>query len=143
MGSRKAYVLPPDDHAPAVARAHLRSAAARWDDEVLDTALLATSELVTNAVRHGAGEVTLVLCTTSDTTLRIEVHDCGDTPVEGLFARQQDVDAAAGSDVAASTLEDESGRGLSIVGALATRWGVSQGPHRPGVTVWLELSLAP
>ncbi|XNR95175.1 ATP-binding protein [Streptomyces sp. R-74717] len=32
---------------------------------------------------------------------------------------------------------DESGRGVSLVDALALRWGVEQGPY--GKTVWCEL----
>ncbi|MFC4606386.1 ATP-binding protein [Streptomyces maoxianensis] len=59
-------------------------------------------------------------------TLRIEVTD---TRGDRLPVNRQPGD-------------DESGRGLILVDALADRWGVSPGPA-PRKTVWAEIDLLP
>ncbi|MEU8826866.1 ATP-binding protein [Streptomyces sp. NPDC048636] len=87
------------------------------------------AELAANAVTHGrvAGrdfEVGLVL---TGPTLRIEVAD---TRAE----RRPSVVADPGPDC-------ESGRGLLLVSALATRWGVAE-RRGPGKTVWAEIDLS-
>ncbi len=61
-----------------------------------------------------------------DHTLRIEVTDTRSDELP----RQQPASA-----------EDESGRGLCLVDALADRWGVSE-ERFPRKTVWAELRLA-
>jgi len=38
--------------------------------------------------------------------------------------------------------DDEHGRGIALVRALAMRWGIERGQSRPGKCVWLELSTA-
>lgn len=78
------------------------------------------SEVVTNAVIHGRSAV-LVDVAVQDRRLRVEVSDDGD----GL-PRLPAVDDAL-----------PSGRGLRIVGLLASDWGVR--PKSPGKTVWFEL----
>jgi hypothetical protein len=86
-----------------------------------DTVLLAT-ELVTNAVRHGRGEVTVRLWPGPD-VVRVEVSDANPhRPEPGGY----DLDA-------------EDGRGLLIVGALGSRWGTAPLPGGAGKTVWFEL----
>ncbi|MFE6404272.1 MULTISPECIES: ATP-binding protein [Streptomyces] len=84
------------------------------------------AELATNAAVYGrvpARDFRIELTATPDGVLRIEVADTrGDRlPV----VREPDG-------------EDESGRGLMIVAALADRWGVELGPE-PLKTVWAEL----
>lgn len=73
---------------------------------VVEDAVLVVSELVTNAVRHGTGAVGLRVSAGAE-ELRIEVHDGSTVP-----ARLR----AAGE-------EEESGRGLFLVDALARAWG--------------------
>lgn len=86
-----------------------------------DTVLLAT-ELVTNAVRHGRGEVTVRLWPGPD-VVRVEVSDANPhRPEPGGY----DLDA-------------EDGRGLLIVGALSSRWGTAPLTGGNGKTVWFEL----
>ncbi|MFF8537229.1 ATP-binding protein [Streptomyces sp. NPDC015532] len=98
--------------------AHLRL----WDLMALDdTATLAVSALVTNAVRHCHGNTIRLRVVSLGEELRIEVRDGNPTP-----ARQQDVDADA-----------ESGRGLLLVAALAKVWGLS----RDGTMTWCSLPL--
>ncbi|KUL48823.1 hypothetical protein ADL22_09155 [Streptomyces sp. NRRL F-4489] len=84
------------------------------------------SELAANAVSHGrvpGRDFRLVLAADAD-TLSIGVTDArGDRiPVQQAPA------------------DEESGRGLLIVGALASRWGTVRGPF-PCKTVWAEFDL--
>ena len=89
--------------------------------ELYDTAALLTSEVVTNAVLHGDGTVQ-VRAHTRGGRLRVEVQDDGDSaPVLQKKAQA----------------EDEGGRGLALVAALADTWGVEQVPG--GKYVWFEL----
>lgn len=93
--------------------------------ELSDAAAHIVAELAANAVTHGhvAGrDFELRLVRTGPDTLRIEVADCrGDRRPE----MQQ-----AGPD-------GESGRGLCVVQALASSWGVTE--RVVGKTVWAEL----
>jgi anti-sigma regulatory factor (Ser/Thr protein kinase) len=87
-----------------------------------ETALVLTSELVTNAVRHGVGPVA-VRVAWEDGEVRVEVDDHSPAlPV----ARDVDGDAL-------------SGRGLQLVEALSSEWGVR--PDGTGKTVWFTLRL--
>ena len=82
---------------------------------------LVTSELVTNAVLHGEGPVT-VRVERSDDGLRLAVHDRGaGTP------RPERPESHA-----------PSGRGLRIVETVATRWGTD--PDESGKWVWALLN---
>lgn len=85
-----------------------------------DAALLVASELATNAVVH-AGTALVVGFEVHRTTLRVEVRDGAPT---ALLA------GAAAADA-------ESGRGLGIVAACATAWGVTH--DATGKVVWAEL----
>jgi anti-sigma regulatory factor (Ser/Thr protein kinase) len=87
--------------------------------EELENARLLVSELVTNAVVHGRGGVTLRADFDEDRLL-VEVIDDGD----GFewIVRQQN-------------FESVGGRGLAIVDVLASRWGI----HAGTTHVWFEL----
>ncbi len=88
------------------------------------------AELAANAVLHGrvpGRSFRLVLVVRRPDTLRIEVTD---TRGDRLPARTP----GAGGALA------ESGRGLLLVGELADRWGVEEGPM-PCKTVWAEIDL--
>jgi two-component sensor histidine kinase len=90
--------------------------------QMLDVALLLTSELVTNAVRHGAGEIRCSL-STGPTSVRLEVHD-----------ENPELPEPAHRGVVA-----DSGRGLHILESLASRWGSTPDPTSTGKTVWFEI----
>ena len=114
--------------APAQARYEVGRACHGWSTSTIDTAKLLVSELVTNAVVHAAGNIDLAIARTPS-LLRVEVTDAGTSPVQPL--RNTHVD-------------DEYGRGLHIVAALATAWGsrpgtVSDGHVSGGNMVWFEL----
>jgi anti-sigma regulatory factor (Ser/Thr protein kinase) len=107
------------------ARRHVRYALESYTDAgTLGDIELVVSELVTNAVRHGPGElITLRLVTEPDGTIAGEVEDQGD----GVIAiRKQDLTTAVG------------GMGLPIVDELTSAWGVF-----PGSThVWFRFNAA-
>ncbi|MEU6093249.1 ATP-binding protein [Streptomyces sp. NPDC047079] len=119
-------------HARSVARARtlLRDQAASWKlpDEVTETAVLLLSELMTNAYRHARvspGREIRARCVLEADRLRVSVTDANDT----LPTPRQ-----AGPD-------DESGRGLTLVAALAEKWGAEPRPAGIGKTVWFELRI--
>ncbi|MFI5615972.1 ATP-binding protein [Streptomyces sp. NPDC051567] len=86
---------------------------------------LCVSELVSNVIVHvGEGTpVTLVITRTAAGRTRVEVTD--PDPRVWPVLRQ-------------ATDEDEGGRGLALLDAVAARWGVFPGPYT-GKTVWAEL----
>jgi anti-sigma regulatory factor (Ser/Thr protein kinase) len=93
--------------------------AAELGSEELDRARLLVSELVTNAVLHGLGAITLRARLDADRLL-VEVSDEGSGFERAI--RQND-------------LEQLGGWGLSIVDAEASRWGVHEGTTH----VWFEI----
>jgi PAS domain S-box-containing protein len=88
----------------------------------LDTAVLLASELVTNAVRHATGPCTLIVGIHED-VVEVSVED-GDPRMPA--ARQ-------------ASLDDEDGRGLLLVDALADDWGFRALPA--GKATWFTIRL--
>jgi serine/threonine-protein kinase RsbW len=103
-------------------RAFVTSTLAAWGvGGVLDPAALLTSELVTNAVVHARSEIELIVrCENS--TVRVEVVDRSEQPP---VPRQ-------------ALPEHTSGRGLALVDALSSCWGVSPLPDA-GKAIWFEV----
>jgi anti-sigma regulatory factor (Ser/Thr protein kinase) len=89
-----------------------------------DDALVVVSELLSNAVRHGAEPIAL-RHGWEGRTLRIEVSD-GD-PSNVL------VTPTASS-------SNTNGRGLALTDSLAASWGVHEAPFGRGKTVWATIS---
>jgi anti-sigma regulatory factor (Ser/Thr protein kinase) len=117
---------------PGRARAALRGWAAlrRLPEEATEVAALLLTELVTNACRHAesaAGWQIYVRCATVRGRLRVEVSD-SDTRLPKPRDAEDD---------------EESGRGLTLVAALATEWAAEPRADRVGKTVWFELELPP
>jgi anti-sigma regulatory factor (Ser/Thr protein kinase) len=102
------------------------TAAGSASRQVLDDAMLLTSELVTNAVRHAGHaaedpiEVTVSL---DQRSLRVSVRD------RGPGFDPDELDARS----------DEGGWGLDLVEKLSSRWGVDRGEL--GTDVWFEMDL--
>ncbi|MFJ8883429.1 SpoIIE family protein phosphatase [Streptomyces sp. NPDC102402] len=114
--------LPRELRSVALARELARTQLTAWDlDDLVDTTELLVSELVTNALRYGEGEIRLRLL--RDRTLVCEVWDAG--LVQPRRRRARDT--------------DEGGRGLQLVGLLSAAWGSRRTPR--GKTVWFELAL--
>ncbi|MGP3948091.1 SpoIIE family protein phosphatase [Streptomyces sp. 7N604] len=114
--------LPADPAVVAEARHRTGRQLAAWglDDSVFTTELI-VSELVTNAVRYGAGPIRLRLI--RDRNLICEVSDCSNTSPHLQRARGM----------------DEGGRGLFLVAQCAARWGTRYTPE--GKTIWAEQPL--
>ena len=116
--------LPAGPGAAAAARAQVRDTVGAWNLPVdLDDAVLLTSELVTNAVLHGTGHIMLSVRAVGP-GLRVEVHDA--SPV------------LPPARPAGSPGEAVSGRGLSLVAALAADWGAYRCPG--GKAVYFTLA---
>lgn len=90
-----------------------------------DDAQLVMSELVTNALRHTASETVGCDAWLSNGTLRVAVASDGPGP-------SQDP-SRAGED-------EECGRGLYLVCALARHWGVKPQDTGFGHVVWADLA---
>ncbi len=93
-------------------------------EDRLDDLRLLTSELVTNALA-GSGAACAVCVRWTGARVRVEVTDA---------SRQRPRAQAPGA-------EDESGRGLLLVEALAVAWGTE--PHPAGKVVWFEIEPHP
>ena len=97
------------------ARSQVRAAICAWDVPVdVSVAVLLTSELVTNAIRHEPGETVTLAITCAYGQLRVDVHD-----TSGSFPVLVDAPADA-----------ETGRGLMLVATLSAR--VGRLPHPGG-----------
>jgi len=116
------WVLPREPRSVGRAREYTRTQLTAWGLEpLIDTTELLVSELVTNALRYGEGEIRLRLLL--DRMLVCEVWDAG--LVQPRRRRARDT--------------DEGGRGLQLVGLLSAAWGSRRTPR--GKTVWFELPL--
>jgi len=117
------WVLAPDARSAGDARHLLAQVCQDLPSDTADVAGLLVTELVANAVLHGAGRV-LLTATRRGGTIRVEVSDEGPgRPV-----------------VQPPDPYMEHGRGLRLVDGLSTGWGTcARTDHRPGKTVWFEL----
>ncbi len=95
--------------------------------ELLDEALLLTTELVTNAVLHARTEMDVEIAADAD-SLTITVTDSHTGP----FSHNRP------GPVRAIDQLDERGRGLQLVDQIATYWGTLYYPDRKGVWFRLE-----
>ncbi|HET9078063.1 MAG TPA: ATP-binding protein [Acidimicrobiales bacterium] len=124
MGQRKVATFESAPASVRAAREFVGDALDAWHlDRVRDVASLCTSEVATNAVRHAGTPFRLTVeARASEVVIEVEDRD-EDEPV----SRLPDLDA-------------ESGRGLWMVTAMASRWGYQKVHH--GKVVWFSLSLS-
>ena len=122
--SRKTVLdLPNALSSAALARKFVSKTLTEWGMEpLMDSALLVASELAANAVTHADTSFRIQL-SLAPSTLRIDVTDSG----EGTPEPQP------------PTLSEEHGRGLLLIGALTTAWGLDDAPGA-GKVVWAELA---
>ena len=108
--------------AAAEARTEVRAAIFAWDLPVDESvAVLLTSELVTNAIRHEAGQAIILDLGCACGQLRVDVHD-----TSRLLPALVDAPADA-----------EAGRGLLLVARLSDDWGCYR--TRAGKAVFFTL----
>jgi anti-sigma regulatory factor (Ser/Thr protein kinase) len=105
---KRRVFLPAGPTAPGRARSQVRATIEAWEIPVDPSiAMLLTSELVTNAVRHEKGDTITVVITCAYGQLHVDVHDTSYTlpePVNG-------------------PPDAETGRGLLLVASLSSSWG--------------------
>jgi anti-sigma regulatory factor (Ser/Thr protein kinase) len=108
--------LPRDPRAPGIARATLRAVlAAHGLGRLAPTAELLVSELLTNAHRHTSGPYALRIRSVGPGRLRVAVWDADSRLPPGF--------GDGGALAAVPAEDDEGGRGLQLVRALADAWG--------------------
>lgn len=124
---RASLTLEPDPRSAGAARRFLRVNLAAWgvDDDVVDSAELCVSELVTNVIMH-AGTPCHLTVHLEEGSVGVLVRDGGE----------------ASADAVPTTDEDPlrvSGRGLTLIDALAQRWGTHT--DEQGTIAWFVLGL--
>jgi anti-sigma regulatory factor (Ser/Thr protein kinase) len=113
--------VPRGPQTPALARRLVRDGLSGGvSPTVLADAQVVVSELVSNAVVHGAGSIRLIL------------------DVDEAAVRGEVIDEGAGFevDVRERGLDELGGRGLWLVSSLTRRWGIHDGSSH----VWFELA---
>ncbi|MFJ9711458.1 PAS domain-containing protein [Streptomyces sp. NPDC101234] len=118
------WTLPSDQTAARSARCMAARQLDEWDlGDLEDATKLIVSELVTNAVRHGNGRITLRL-------IRHQVLTCEVFDTSACSPRPR-----------SARTSDENGRGLFLVAQVSRRWGFRS--VAGGKVVWAEEELAP
>ncbi|MFB7089455.1 ATP-binding protein [Streptomyces sp. NPDC056296] len=117
--------VPPDTGAVSSARRWVVSLVHDWDlplvEDTVETLELLAGEVIANALVHAENGCQVTVCW-DGTRVRLEAED-GET--------------GALPQVAAASLEDESGRGLQLIDGLAHAWGSR--PTVDGKAVWFEV----
>ena len=117
------WELPRDPIAARLARRELAAEHPDLAQDVLEVAQVLTSELVTNALKHGQGLITLSVAR-DERSLTVRVGDRGS---QVPAVREHDLTAM-------------NGRGLQLVAALAVGWGTEHVGHPTGgKVVWFTL----
>ena len=116
--------LPASPDAPRRARESLRRTCVATPGHLLHDAELLTSEIVTNAVKHAGGMITMVV---ECDAYQLAVAVADDSPKEPVLRR-----SAAG---------DLGGRGMQLVDLLAAVWGCTPRSDRAGKIVWFRVAL--
>ena len=114
--------IPGSPNAPGEARAALRRSHPELPAELMQVVVLLASELVSNAVKHGAAEYISLRCQVTPQHVRVDVTDEG----PGFAQRIVKPDPSG-----------VGGWGLHLVDKLSTRWGIVGGQ---GARVWFELA---
>jgi anti-sigma regulatory factor (Ser/Thr protein kinase) len=89
--------------------------------DLLQVVLLLTSELVSNAVRHGGTRLVAIRCEAVPQHVRVEVFDEG----SGFVPQRRSPDRNSAG-----------GWGLELVDELSSRWGLADSR---GARVWFEI----
>jgi GAF domain-containing protein/anti-sigma regulatory factor (Ser/Thr protein kinase) len=141
--------LPPDLRSVGQARSRLAAAAAEWGcpEHLVDDARVVLSELMSNGVLHARTDLQVVM-SAHGAGIRLEVRDASQTAplppldVPRATASLMDEPHQAYLRDEERTLPTATGRGLAVVGALASSWGWYPEPGG-GKVVWAELGTEP
>ncbi len=124
----ESVVLPPEARSPSMSRRFVERALTRWElDALTDTAVLLTSELVTNAIVHAQTEVAVTIRREGRHTVSVSVSD----------------GSATAPRLARHTSDSATGRGLGILDTLAASWNVVTAPGGKTVTFTLQFPAVP
>jgi anti-sigma regulatory factor (Ser/Thr protein kinase) len=115
--------LPPSLESVPAARSCTTAALRAWGltSALLDDVALLLTELTANAIRHAHGIVGVEIDLNGD---RLTVRVCDEDDTQPRIGEP--------------SADDEGGRGLWLVDAIADRWGWE--PGAPGKVVWFELT---
>jgi len=120
--------LPGQVESVPAGRHFLQYTLAQWGLAGLgDDVALAASELIANAVLHARSSFRLELVCNEQLVVSVRDNTPGALP------------PAPSADVLLAGSDAEGGRGLALVAALSSAWGVRQTP--PGKTVWFSMPL--
>jgi anti-sigma regulatory factor (Ser/Thr protein kinase) len=114
--------FPPTPEAVRAARHFVQRAVGEAGDDVRESVIMLTSELVTNAVIHARTDLEVTVRCLDDGSVRVDVWDANSRMPQPCHA----------------PLDATTGRGLGIVESLASAWGVER--TRDGKTVWFQVS---
>jgi anti-sigma regulatory factor (Ser/Thr protein kinase) len=112
-----------DAQSITAARRAVRAMVAGYRDDLAAVAELLTDELLTNAVLHGGGQFGLT-ARVDETRLRVIVSDVLSSERVTVYPPGHEL---------------EYGRGMTIVDAMASKWGVER--HGSEKSIWFELDL--
>jgi anti-sigma regulatory factor (Ser/Thr protein kinase) len=125
--------------APACARSWARVVLGAWDlYELVETAELIVSELVTNSVQAVMSLDGKVRDASGTDVVHLRLHLVD----KRLVIEVWDTISAAPA-MKPADLDDESGRGLQLVDMLSDKWGWMTVDNWTGKCVWAELSTLP
>jgi anti-sigma regulatory factor (Ser/Thr protein kinase) len=120
---KRCVTLAAEPAAAGAARSQVQATIQAWEIPVdASIAVLLTSELVTNAIRHEEGDAITLVITCAYGQLHVDVHDTSCTlpvPMDG-------------------SPDAETGRGLVIVASLSSSWGHYRTPT--GKAVYFTLA---
>jgi anti-sigma regulatory factor (Ser/Thr protein kinase) len=126
-------MLEPDRQASGRARVFVQTALDRWGIiDSKDSAVLLTSELVTNAAVHARTGIGLSVAV-AEATVEVAVADRVSRLPRPRYQAGRQLPTAR------PPWLEERGRGLMIVEALADEWGIAE--ERAGKRVWFRLAL--
>jgi GAF domain-containing protein len=141
--------LSPELQSVGRARATLAQLATEWGcpEELIQDARVVLSELMSNGILHARTELQVLVSPLRGGGLRVEVHDGSSLPVVPPLEFPEPAASLLDEASPAKLLEDHwvspaaTGRGLSMVAALASTWGWSP-DAAGGKVVWAELGAA-
>jgi len=132
-GNTAAFILPDDERAAGQARRAVRGTLTGWRlPAVIDDAVLAVSELVTNAVRHGLPPIGLLLRRRVG-QVRIDVDDARPEPLSAVGKPGGLVESGRGLDIVRDVADDVGSEHIPGDGkSVYASWNIKDPPAHAG-----------